>query len=210
MDGLGVSGQWINKNTGKIINVRDSIIDGDNMIILTDSGQIDMNEFSKNYVQASDEIYDENGHVTSVEKINPEEIASSFRNVSNAKRNAIDNRNVSNVKRNDIDNDTTRIENRRPVLTNEQINKVNNDTEGIKLVKKLLEKTITKINIELVCDDFPIKELQMLQTIYDVTPEDISKCIFKYFITDKQFNESIKRFMEKTCGVRVNQNNVEP
>ena len=197
MDGLGVSGQWINKNTGKIINVRDSIIDGDNMIIITDSGQIDMNDFSKNYVQASDEIYDENGHVTSVEKINPEEIASSFRN-------------VSNVNRNIIDNSTTKIENRRPNLTNEQIKKVNNDTEGIKLVKKLLEKTITKINIELICDDFPIKELQMLQTIYDVTPEDISKCIFKYFITDKQFNESIERFMKNTCGVRVNQNNVEP
>ena len=197
MDGLGVSGQWINKNTGKIINVRDSIIDGDNMIIITDSGQIDMNDFSKNYVQASDEIYDENGNVTSVEKINPEEIASSFRN-------------VSNVNRNIIDNSTTKIENRRPNLTNEQIKKVNNDTEGIKLVKKLLEKTITKINIELICDDFPIKELQMLQTIYDVTPEDISKCIFKYFITDKQFNESIERFMKNTCGVRVNQNNVEP
>ena len=60
---MGISGIWMNKRTGQKVNVRQSIQDGDNMIIITDKGQISMEVFSRDYIQASDEIYDESGKV---------------------------------------------------------------------------------------------------------------------------------------------------
>ena len=60
---MGISGIWMNKRTGQKVNVRQSIQDGDNMIIITDKGQISMEVFSRDYIQASDEIYDESGKI---------------------------------------------------------------------------------------------------------------------------------------------------
>ena len=51
-----ISGKWINRQTGDIVNVRDSIIDGDNMILYTkealgmcylEYSNIDIKEFGK-------------------------------------------------------------------------------------------------------------------------------------------------------------------
>lgn len=60
--GMGISGIWVNKYTGQQITVRDAIIDGDSMTVITDQGQIDMMEFSNNYIQMSDDVYDKDGH----------------------------------------------------------------------------------------------------------------------------------------------------
>ena len=62
-NGMGITGTWMNKRTGQKVNVRQSVQDGDNMIIITDRGQISMDVFSRDYIQASDEIYDESGKV---------------------------------------------------------------------------------------------------------------------------------------------------
>ena len=46
-----ISGKWINKNDGSIISIRNTVMDGDNIILITDKGELDMNSFSKNYIQ---------------------------------------------------------------------------------------------------------------------------------------------------------------
>ena len=68
-DMMQIQGEWMNKNTGQKIRVRNSIIDGDQMIIITNMGQISMEEFSRNYIQASDEVYDDEGNVIATEKM---------------------------------------------------------------------------------------------------------------------------------------------
>ena len=68
-DMMQIQGEWMNKNTGQKIQVRNSIIDGDQMIIITNMGQISMEEFSRNYIQASDEVYDDEGNVIATEKM---------------------------------------------------------------------------------------------------------------------------------------------
>ena len=68
-DMMQIQGEWMNKNTGQKIRVRNSIIDGDQMIIITNMGQISMEEFSRNYMQASDEVYDDKGNVIATEKM---------------------------------------------------------------------------------------------------------------------------------------------
>ena len=57
--GMGLTGKWMNKRTGKAVNIRQTIQDGDNMIIISDQGQIPMGVFSRDYVQVSDDIYDD-------------------------------------------------------------------------------------------------------------------------------------------------------
>ena len=54
-NGSMISGKWINTKTGQISNIVNTVIDGDDMILITDSGdQIQMNEFSSDYVQCDD------------------------------------------------------------------------------------------------------------------------------------------------------------
>lgn len=54
-NGSMISGKWINTKTGQISNIINTVIDGDNMILITDSGeQIQMDDFSSNYVQCDD------------------------------------------------------------------------------------------------------------------------------------------------------------
>lgn len=69
-----ISGKWMNKNTGETIIVKNSIIDGDGMVIITNQGMLNMSEFSKNYIQVSDEIYDESGNVVGNEEMTPESL----------------------------------------------------------------------------------------------------------------------------------------
>ena len=64
-----IQGERMKKNTGQKIRVRNSIIDGDQMIIITNMGQISMEGFSRNYIQASDEVYDDEGNVIATEKM---------------------------------------------------------------------------------------------------------------------------------------------
>ena len=62
-ESLQISGAWMNKYTGDIVRVHNNIIDGDQMILITDKGQINMNEFSDNYIQASEDIYNDQGQI---------------------------------------------------------------------------------------------------------------------------------------------------
>jgi len=69
-----ISGVWVNKNTGEKIVVSNTIIDGNDMILITNIGQLSMEEFSRNYIQASDDIYDESGKVIDSKPVNVEDI----------------------------------------------------------------------------------------------------------------------------------------
>ena len=63
-----ITGQWINQRTGERVTVRDSYMDGENMfVILTNGRQLTMEEF-QDYVQMSDDVYDEKGNKIGNEK----------------------------------------------------------------------------------------------------------------------------------------------
>ena len=49
------SGRWINKNTGQKITKSNSIIDNNEMILMTSIGQMTMDEWSRDYIQYIDE-----------------------------------------------------------------------------------------------------------------------------------------------------------
>ena len=158
--GIGISGRWLNKRNGQIINIRNSVMDGDNMIIITDKGQISMTEFSRDYIQASDDIYDETGKIIGHEEVKHEDYAENpdwlqIQETINTPR-------MHNV------NQST-----KPVInTNDQI------------IKKVFDKLTTypKINVDIKWDDFPEAQIQTLVNFLDISIDDISKYIIKNYV----------------------------
>lgn len=158
--GIGISGRWLNKRNGQMINIRNSVMDGDNMIIITDKGQISMTEFSRDYIQASDDIYDETGKVIGHEEVKHEDYAENpdwlqIQETINTPR-------MHNVNQPS-----------KPVInTNDQI------------IKKIFDKLTAypKINVDIKWDDFPEAQMQTLVNFLDISIDDISKYIIKNYV----------------------------
>lgn len=158
--GIGISGRWLNKRNGQMINIRNSVMDGDNMIIITDKGQISMTEFSRDYIQASDDIYDETGKVIGHEEVKHEDYAENpdwlqIQETINTPR-------MHNVNQPS-----------KPVInTNDQI------------IKKVFDKLTAypKINVDIKWDDFPEAQMQTLVNFLDISIDDISKYIIKNYV----------------------------
>lgn len=158
--GIGISGRWLNKRNGQMINIRNSVMDGDNMIIITDKGQISMTEFSRDYIQASDDIYDETGKVIGHEEVKHEDYAENpdwlqIQEMMNTPH-------MHNVN-----------QPKKPVInTNDQI------------IKKVFDKLTAypKINVDIKWDDFPEAQMQTLVNFLDISIDDISKYIIKNYV----------------------------
>jgi len=64
MGGPEIKGEWISKKTGETVRVRDCVISDNGMsVMLSDGRMIDMNEFSNEFYQMSEETYDRNGNI---------------------------------------------------------------------------------------------------------------------------------------------------
>lgn len=167
MGGEMITGQWINKRTGKTINVRNTIIDGDNMIIISDAGQIGMEEFSRDYIQASDEIYNEDGKVIGHEKMNFSPM--------------------------EIENTITRPIKKEVAKKKE----VESESDKIirKMFSKIL--SAPKINISIDWIDFPKEQLKTLIDYLDVSMDDISRYIIKNYMNESDIAIVLKEVLEE-------------
>ena len=176
--GAMITGKWINKKTGQVINVRDSFIEGDNnMILMTDKGQLSMEEFTKYYIQASDEMYNENGVVIDTK---PVEISD-----------------ITDVNNTDLVAD--------PIVFN-QSSQVKNKINNFDLIDKIFKKSSWTPNIDIKIqskDDFPSKELNMLIDYFDVKIEDISEYIGNYVINQDLLREQISNYLRSIFGSEV-------
>lgn len=213
--GFSISGKWMNRNNGQVIHVKDSVIDGDNMIIVTNMGTIDMNTFSNDYIQVSDDVYDTSGKVIdnaeydinemiqySSMKEQERHVTPDMLNKSNINETP-DIPAVSGISRTFVENEFEQ---------NSQVEVIQQEKEIIKKTvkedvsyneqlleklfeKKKLDKDNIKFNINIESDDFPKEELNMLKLIYDVTNEDIAKYIKKHVLTDDVIIESIENMI---------------
>ena len=166
--GMGISGAWMNKRTGQKVNVRQSIQDGDNMIIITDRGQISMEVFSRDYIQASDEIYDESGKVIDNKPMEMDEDLNAILEYENAINNAAPSYTPAPV-----------------VNPNDQI------------IKKVFDKltSFPEVKVEIKWDDFPEAQINTLVNFLDVKIEDISKYIINNYVNNQALSESIDKIL---------------
>lgn len=194
-DEFNITGTWINRMNGDKITVRNTFIDGDNMIIQTTDGrQVSMIEF-QNYIQMGDDEYDEGGHIIGHANggvSNIENIENERRVVVNGTRQMPNINNNIQIERTVIDKTIEPIENK----TRNTVNTVEKESDA--LLRKLFEKIELDIDVkvDLDCTNFPSKELNMLQTIYDVSTDDISAYILKHIINDEVIKSAVSRYIE--------------
>ena len=154
--GMGLTGKWMNKRTGKAVNIRQTIQDGDNMIIISDQGQIPMEVFSRDYVQVSDDIYDESGKVVGHEEATNSDIG------------AIE----EYEKMYGVDPLVPQATPIAAPINNEQI------------IKKVFDKlsSYPQIDVNIKWDNFPEAQINTLVEFLDVNIDDISAYIIKNYV----------------------------
>lgn len=154
--GMGLTGKWMNKRTGKAVNIRQTIQDGDNMIIISDQGQIPMEVFSRDYVQVSDDIYDDSGKVVGHEEATNSDIG------------AIE----EYEKMYGVDPLVPQVTSTVAPINNEQI------------IKKVFDKlsSYPQIDVNIKWDNFPEAQINTLVEFLDVNIDDISAYIIKNYI----------------------------
>ena len=187
-DGPGgpmISGKWINKRTGETVIIRDSIIDGDKMILISNKGNLSFDSFSRDYIQASDEVYDTSGKVIKTEAVKASEIVDKPERVD-----------LSNAPQSTVDIDEENI-----LTSSTAANKKDNNKNisNFDLIDKIFKKIESKpkADLKITWAGFPEKELSMLVNYFDVKLEDIAQYIGKYLINDNLLNNALLEFLRE-------------
>ena len=170
--GMGLTGRWLNRQTGQVVNVRNTIIDGENMLIITDNGQIPMTIFSRDYIQASDEIYDESGKVVGHEAVTVEDYGQNddWAQIQEALK--------GNLSQSQV---------QQPVINH-------NDS----IIKKVFDKltSFPEVEVNIKWDNFPDAQINTLVNFLDVKLEDISTYIINNYVNNQALSESVKKILE--------------
>lgn len=192
-----IEGVWVNKTNNKRVEIRNSVIDGDDMVLITSEGeQISMSDFSQNYMQISDELYDDNGNVITDE------------NTLNKIKLQENNKPKPEV-RLDIaeDPDALFVQLMKEQKQEQTYDEVKRNTtqasthtkkmsQNMKMLDKLFEKVSPDLKLSIVsADNFPTQQLQMLKDYYDVTNEDIAEYLHAYFFTNDEFKNMLMDFL---------------
>ena len=156
-EGPMITGNWYNKRTGKTVFVRDMFMDEAGMQVMTSTGEmIDGEEFSRDYIQVSDDIYDESGKVVGKAEPTNDDVA------------AI----AEYEKEFGVDPLVPQSTPTAAPINNEQI------------IKKVFDKltSVPKIEVDVKWDDFPEAQINTLVEFLDVKFEDISAYIIKKYV----------------------------
>lgn len=193
--GPQISGKWFNPHSGDVVNVRDSLIDGDNMFIITDKGRMSMDEF-QSYVQVEDDDILPDGPIVNIPTV---DVKSQLMAGMNADGLSVDKDIfVDNTIDNNIDN--TQLLNN--VIENQPTSvatvTIPEHDKSYDMIDKIFTKSNIVPTIKLVIEDntFPYAELGMLMEYFDVTADDIAEYVKDKFITGDAVKESIGNYKE--------------
>ena len=192
-DAMSISGKWTNIHNGQEIFVRDSFIDGDNMIVRTIDGNIiPMTEFSNNYVQ-SQEVDEATARSVIQQPVAPQsygDIKPDFGEKVILKN---DDTKDNNIKPNNLDAASQYVENHKEDKAEDKLFRKKT------MIGKIFEKISTKPNINLTFDwtEYPEKEMSMLMEYFDVSNDDIANYIYKTYFNENIIKESILKLIQK-------------
>ena len=192
-DAMSISGKWTNIHNGQEIFVRDSFIDGDNMIVRTIDGNIiPMTEFSNNYVQ-SEEVDEATARSVIQQPVAPQsygDIKPDFGEKVILKN---DDTKDNNIKTNNLDTTSQHVENHKEDKAEDKLFRKKT------MIGKIFEKISTKPNINLTFDwtEYPEKEMSMLMEYFDVSNDDIANYIYKTYFNENIIKESILKLIQK-------------
>lgn len=192
-DAMSISGKWTNIHNGQEIFVRDSFIDGDNMIVRTIDGNIiPMTEFSNNYVQ-SEEVDEATARSVIQQPVAPQsygDIKPDFGEKVILKNDDTKN---DNIKPSNLDQASQHVENHKEDKAEDKLFRKKT------MIGKIFEKISTKPNINLTFDwtEYPEKEMSMLMEYFDVSNDDIANYIYNTYFNENIIKESILKLIQK-------------
>ena len=177
-------GKWVNKLTGEEVYVRDSFVDGDNMVVMTNKGQLTMKEFT-NYIQCEDgEV------IPTLSDLYGKPDPSLLLRI---------NQGIDAEDRIKINKESTTIigtVNNNSVITTIEKKKENPNYDLIKKVfdKHKIERTI---NFEIIEDEWPFKEFNMLVNVLDVPLKDICDYVIENYLDKEHLSESLSEYFSQ-------------
>jgi len=192
--GYNITGEWINKYTGQKVIVRDYIISEDNMIVLTNMGEINVNDFSNEYIQMSDEMYDQNGNKLSSEQA---------KSIENKNKEIIEKNNKIEfnqefpkelLEKAKQQNKSSEIKLEVPKQEKQHTNGKLHKEELIKPIFDKIELN-PQIDFSIKCENFPVEQFNMLKEYFDVSEKDIANYIINYIISDEDFIGAVEDFV---------------
>lgn len=176
-----IQGEFINTQTGQTIFVRDSIMtpEGDT-IIMTDRGQMGMNEFSKYYVKMDDNSTDQVPIPASAEApiSAPDDLMAMAQQDMLAKPTNKVEEFLSDVVTEYPDSlyDSTTVD-----TDDEPTDDIQEHTsEAVKMLDKIMSESDVKLNVKFSFDEstFPFDAINVLKQYFNLTDDDISEWLY--------------------------------
>ena len=177
MEGPSIEGKWYNKRTGQTVVVRDMMMSDDGMqIFTTDNQLIDGDEFSRDYIQCDDTVYDSHGNTTgSVEPIDYDSMFAGMHTEPN--QIPAEHGYINNV----------------PTIEQPVVNK---KFETLDSLFSKLEK-LPDVSCSISWKKIPKSEIKMLKTYFDITDDDIAEYVYTKYCTPETIKSSIKEAIIK-------------
>lgn len=180
--GPQITGKWFNPHSGDVINVRDSLIDGDEMYLITDKGRMSMQKFQQ-YLQVDENDAIPNGPVVP----QPSADIKSQLAVTTTNEGALSpdldifvDKTIQELPK--TNNEQPIFQ--QPVQSSATVN-THKENKSFEMIDKIFTKSniVPKIKLIIEDDNFPYNELAMLMEYFDVSPDDIAEYVKDKFIT---------------------------
>lgn len=197
----GIAGPWIDRRTGKTVIVRDAIQDGDQLIIISSVGQIPSEVFQNYFVQISEEEYSAASLGISKEVTGSELVQQINRGLDSELQIKQTNQITLDTPIGGSTTETTRTEppqvTQSPIIETKQENIVS-ESQNINLIKKVFEKHTNEptINFNINIDEWPVAQLKMLISVFDVSFDEISDYIINEYLTPKILKEYFSEYLK--------------
>lgn len=199
-----ISGQWINQRTGEQVTVRDSYMDGENMFVVLTNGQtLNMDEF-QDYIQMSDDAYDEHGnkltsqsHQNTVIKKPTYDPSVVFDGLNNTQQQSDLQNQIMTAEAESLGT-TYHVENPAKTVETIQMTVSNQNNEQEQMIMKILDKTdAPMISFNVSWESYPINELKMLKDYFDVSDDAIAKAIIKKYVNKEDIDRIVTDWVNK-------------
>lgn len=184
--GPQISGRWFNPKTGLVVNVRDALVEGDTMYVITDKGRFTMDVF-QDFIQDEGAVSNPQASVSPapapvvapsvqpviLDEIKPDTDIYVDKNIQPNQQKSSDNI-LSSAKITQLDDHQKIIDN---IFRKGNIN--------------------LKLNFSIESDNFPVDELKMLKKYFDINNDDIALYISNNYITQTKIKDNIKAYVDK-------------
>lgn len=182
MEGPSIEGKWYNKRTGQTVVVRDMMMSDEGMqIFTTDNQLIDGDEFSRDYIQCDDTVYDSQGNVTG--NTEPVDYDSMFAGMRTEQPNAPTYSDIMGPPVNYVKDDI------EPKVSNKKFDTLDS------LFSKL--EKLPDVSCSISWKKIPKSEIKMLKTYFDITDDDIAEYVYTKYCTPETIKSSIKEAIIK-------------